>query len=158
MPTFTLSYEDCQQGAVAINLLLTPLERKEQRSPDQLSPDDTAEIEGYTRIRELLDKPGDVGTFSPAVALNVLNDLANNAGGMTILFRQPNRSQEETEQVIRLEACKMLDGHRDQYGVQASKLTHNGDVLREFLRRWNDPIAPLQVLGPRATIPNAGPI
>jgi hypothetical protein len=86
----------------------------------------------------------------------VLDDLANNAAGMSILFRQPNRSQEVTEQAIRLHACNMLDGHRDQYGVQASKLTHNGAVLREFLEHWNDPIAPLTLLGPRNT-PSCGP-
>jgi hypothetical protein len=156
VPTFTLSYEDCQQMAAAISLILAPLEDEEQTSSDQISPDTMARIEGYTRIRNLLNSRENVGTFSPTVALNVLNDLANNTEGMTILFRQPNRSQEETDQAIRLQACKILDGHRDQYGVQASKLTHNGGVLREFLRGWNDPIVPLDVVGPRAITPNAG--
>jgi hypothetical protein len=152
MPTFTLSNDDCHQVAVAMDLLVAVLERRAQQSPDDVSPESTAKIEGYARIRELLNNAGSVGAFSPAVALNVLDDLANNAAGMSILFRQPNRSQEVTEQAIRLQACKMLDGHRDQYGVQASKLTRNGAVLREFLEHWNDPIAPLDVPGPRAPI------
>jgi hypothetical protein len=156
MPTFTLSYDDCHQVALAMDLMLAPLERKAQRSPDDESTESTARIEGYIRIREMLNNAGGIGVFSPAVALNVLDDLANNVAGMSILFRQPTRSQEVTEQAIRLQACKMLDGHRDQYGVQASKLTQNGAVLREFLEHWNDPIVPLAALGPRATIQNAG--
>jgi hypothetical protein len=156
MPTFTLSHDDCQQIAVAISSMLVPLERTAQLFPADISPDTVASISRYTRIRALLNDAGIVGTFSPAVALKVLDDLANNSAGMSLLFRQPIRSQDETEQAIRLQACKMLDGHRDQYGVQASKLTENGDVLREFLEHWNDPIAPLDAPGPGATIRKAG--
>jgi hypothetical protein len=155
MPTFTLSYEDCQQVAVAISSMLSPMELTAQRFPAEVSPQTAATIDGYTRIRALLNGAGNVGAFSPTLALQVLDDLANNKAGMSMLFRQPTRSQDETEQAIRLQACKMLDGHRDQYGVQASKLTQNGNVLREFLEHWNDAITPLAASVPRATNPTA---
>lgn len=137
MPTFTLSYDDCQQAVVAINFILAS------------SQCTKFERQAYTRIRELLNEAETVAAFSPAVALGVLDDLADNVSGMSLMLRQPQQSQETTDHAIRLQAGGMLDGHRDQYGVQACKLTQDGVALREFLQRWRDPIVPFDATGPR---------
>jgi hypothetical protein len=136
MPTFTLSYDECQHAVVAINFMMAS------------SQGTKVERQAYTRIRELLNAAGTVGAFSPAVALEVLDDLAANASERSLMLRQPQRSQETTDHAIRLQAGGMLDGHRDQYGVQACKLTQDGVALRLFLQHWRDPITAFNATGP----------
>jgi hypothetical protein len=137
MPTLTLSYDDVQHAVVAINFILAS------------SQGTKVERQAYSRIRELLNAAGTVGAFSPAVALEVLDDLAANASERSLMLRQPQRSQETTDHAIRLQAGGMLDGHRDQYGVQACKLTQDGIALRLFLQHWRDPIIAFDATGPR---------
>jgi hypothetical protein len=136
MPTFTLSYDECQHAVVAINFMMASSQATK------------VERRAYTRIRELLNAAGTVGAFSPAVALEVLDDLAANASERSLMLRQPQRSQETTDHAIRLQASGMLDGHRDQYGVQACKLTQDGVALRLFLQHWRDPITAFDATGP----------
>jgi hypothetical protein len=137
MPTFTLSFDDVPRAVVAINFILAS------------SQCTTFERQAYTRIRKLLNAAGTAGAFSPAIALEVLDDLSANASGRSLMLRQPQRSQETTDHAIRLHAGGMLDGYRDQYGVQARNLTQHGVALRAFLQDWRDPIIAFDATGPR---------
>jgi hypothetical protein len=137
MPTLTLSYDDVQRAVVAMNFILAS------------SQCTTVERQAYARIRELLNGAGSVAAFSRTIAREVLDVLAANTSGRSLMLRQPQRSQETTDHAIRLHAGGMLDGHRDQYGVQACTLTQDGVALRAFLQRWRDPIVAFDATRPQ---------
>jgi hypothetical protein len=129
MPTFTLSYEDCQQLAAAIDSMVTEL----QGTPVS------------AEISETLDKAVNVGTFDPAIALKVFSDVNNRSTTGPVVFHEPERSMEETEHAVRLRACGMLEGQRDQQGVRILRVNEKGEMLRDFLTCWGNPAVPIDV-------------
>jgi hypothetical protein len=139
MPTFTLSYEDCQQLAAAIDSMVTEL----QGTP--VSAEISAAIQKYMQIRETLDKAVNVGTFDPAIALKVFSDVNNRSTTGPVVFHEPERSMEETEHAVRLRACGMLEGQRDQQGVRILRVNEKGEMLRDFLTCWGNPAVPIDV-------------
>ncbi len=137
MPTFTLSYEDCQQMAAAIDSMVAQLQGTEAPA--------NATIQNYMQIRETLTKAVNIGSFDPAIALKVLNDVSNRSTTGPVVFHKSERSAEETAHAVRLRACGMLEGQRDQQGVRVSRVNEKGDMLRDFLLCWGNPAVPIDV-------------
>ena len=52
---------------------------------------------------------------------------------------------EETEHAVRLRACGMLEGQRDQQGVRILRVNEKGEMLRDFLTCWGNPAVPIDV-------------
>jgi hypothetical protein len=139
MPTLTFSYEDCQQMAAAIDSMVSQLQGTAE------SAEAAAASQKYTKIRETLNNAVNVGTLDPAIVLRVLNEVSNRSTTGPVVFHRPERSAEETEHAVRLRACGMLEGQRDQQGVRVSRVNEKGEMLRDFLLCWGNPAVPLDV-------------
>ena len=75
----------------------------------------------------------------------MLNDVSNRSTTGPVVFHKPERSVEETDHAVRLRACGMLEGQRDQQGVRVSRVNEKGEMLRDFLQCWGNPAVPLDV-------------
>jgi len=139
MPTFTFSYEDCQQMAAAIDSMVTQLQSAAE------SAEVITAIQQYAQMRETLNIGVNLGSLDPALALKVLNEVSNRSTTGPVVFHRPERSTEETEHAVRLRACGMLEGQRDQQGVRVSRVNEKGEMLRDFLLCWGNPAVPIDV-------------
>jgi len=139
MPTLTLSFEDCEYFRTDLNRFLS---KPEVEAPLLgMRVDYTGAIERLGRFHAALDGAVTVGTFDPAIALTVLDDV-NNSSSKPLMLLIANLTPEKIEHVMRLHACGLIAGHRDHQGVQASGLTAAGQTLRTFLACWSSVVLP----------------